>query len=189
MHGHLDGHSHSPDDWFSKHDHLLKKIDRIITRLHAPPDMHDDLAQEARVYLWCKESKRPGQTESWYLQGCFYHLEHVLKRGRSLDSTKHGDCNRLDVDEIPDGCLASNDDTVSEVCAHDVFSLLSDLLDPLEGLMLEDFAAGLGVSGIARKWNCDHQLVTKLRLKLVDTALRLGVSPPPKRRRSLRAEN
>src|SRR6266404_2804970 len=49
-----------------------------------------DLLQEASIHLWLTETRRPGQTKSWYLQSAKFHLLHYLSSGRSVDSTKRG---------------------------------------------------------------------------------------------------
>ena len=47
-----------------------------------------DLLQEAWVHLWLTETRRPGQTKSWYLQSAKFHVLHYLISGRSVDSRK-----------------------------------------------------------------------------------------------------
>src|SRR6266404_3118644 len=61
---------------------------RMIRKMTANPTLCQDLLQEALIHLWLTETRRPGQTESWYLQSCKFHLLHYLASGRSVDCTK-----------------------------------------------------------------------------------------------------
>src|SRR5260370_27860063 len=61
---------------------------RIIGRITPNFALRQDLLQEALIHLWLTEARRPGQTKSWYLQSCKYHLLHYLASGRSVDSAK-----------------------------------------------------------------------------------------------------
>src|SRR6266436_668611 len=61
---------------------------RMIRKMTANPTLCQDLLQEALIHLWLTETRRPGQTESWYLQSCKFHLLHYLASGRSIDSAK-----------------------------------------------------------------------------------------------------
>src|SRR5205809_7182293 len=63
----------------------ILKIIKSITHCSA---LQDDLLQEALIHLWLMETRRPGQTHSWYLQSCKYHLLHYLASGCSVDSAK-----------------------------------------------------------------------------------------------------
>src|SRR5438132_877048 len=61
---------------------------RIADSLASDASERDDLVQEALMHLWLMECRRPGQSISWYLQSCRFHLQHYLARGRSVDSKK-----------------------------------------------------------------------------------------------------
>src|SRR6267378_1386006 len=63
---------------------LLRMIERITPNFA----LRQDLLQEALIHLWLTETRRPGQTKSWYLQSSKFHLLHYLASGRSVDSTK-----------------------------------------------------------------------------------------------------
>src|SRR5438093_6366227 len=68
----------------SMKDSLLRMIGRITPNFA----LRQDLLQEALIHLWLMETRRPGQTKSWYLQSCKFHLRHYLASGRSVDSAK-----------------------------------------------------------------------------------------------------
>src|SRR5215213_483612 len=61
---------------------------RMVRRMTGNTALREDLLQEALIHLWLTEARRPGQTKSWYLQSCKYHLLHYLASGRSVDSAK-----------------------------------------------------------------------------------------------------
>src|SRR5437899_3102343 len=68
----------------SMKDSLLRMTGRMTPNLA----LRQDLLQEALIHLWLTETRRPGQTKSWYLQSTRFHLQHHLASGCSVDSTK-----------------------------------------------------------------------------------------------------
>src|SRR5258708_3403451 len=60
----------------------------MVRRMTSNATLRQDLLQEALVHQWLTQSRRPGQTRSWYLQSCKFHLQHYLASGRSIDSAK-----------------------------------------------------------------------------------------------------
>ena len=67
---------------------LRESLAHMIRRLTPNTALREDLLQEAMIHLWLTETRRPGQTRSWYLQSCRFHLQHYLNCGRSIDSAK-----------------------------------------------------------------------------------------------------
>src|SRR2546428_9446774 len=70
----------------STKDSLLRMTGRITPNFA----LRQDLLQEALIHLWLTQTRRPGQTKSWYLQSSKFHLLHWLASGRSVDSIKRG---------------------------------------------------------------------------------------------------
>src|ERR1041385_8397844 len=68
---------------------VVESLRRIVKRLHAITEDHEDLMQEARIHLWLVETENPNQKVSWYLQNCRFFLHDLLRSGRSVDSFKH----------------------------------------------------------------------------------------------------
>src|SRR5947209_16117297 len=118
---------------------------RMVRRLTANRALREDLLQEALVHLWITEIARAGQTQSWYLQSCKYHLLHYLASGRSVDSVKR-EGGRLQNDqesEDEEGLSEqgdSGDSVFNLVSARDIISLLSAQLVPREKAVLDCFA-------------------------------------------------
>jgi DNA-directed RNA polymerase specialized sigma24 family protein len=147
--------------------------------------LREDLLQEALIHLWLAETRRPGQTKSWYLQSCKYHLLHYLASGRSVDSAKRRG-GQLEVghdseerDVLLD--LSDHGDSVfTWVSARDIISLLTPQLLPRERAVLGCFADGLGPREIGRKLRMSHTMVIKHRRKIASLFHRLEVPALPK---------
>jgi DNA-directed RNA polymerase specialized sigma24 family protein len=155
----------------------------MVRRLTANLALREDLLQEALIHLWLTETRRPGQTKSWYLQSCKYHLLHYLASGRSVDSGKRragqyfasqaGD----EWDSVPEESDSGNS-VLTWVSARDIISLLSPQLLPHEKAVLYCFADGLGPREIGRKLNMSHTMVIKHRRKIASLFHRLELPKP-----------
>src|SRR5258708_674943 len=78
---------------------MLEVLRQVVARFTGYPEQQPDLMQECLLHLWKLEGTRPGRTQSWYLQGCRFHLQHYLVSGRSLDSFKRANAgNRIAID-------------------------------------------------------------------------------------------
>ena len=148
-------------------DSLLRMTGRIT------PDfaLRQDLLQEALIHLWLTETRRPGQTKSWYLQSAKFHLLHYLASGRSVDSPKRGrGRSHLDDDskkpgEFPE-LVEPGRSVVGQVIGRDIISLLSPHLSPRELAVLDGLADGLGVREIGRRLKMSHSMVIRHRSKI-----------------------
>ena len=166
---------------------ICSTLRRIITRLTADQALQDDLMQECLIRLWQLESKEPGQTQSWYLQNCRFHLQHWLASGRSLDSRKRANgVKRItldgDNDALPDYGYHTNGELLEVVSAHDIVSALAGRLKPLETAVLGGLADGLVLHDIAVKHNLSYPTALKYRRKIAALTIKLGISPPPHNR-------
>ena len=157
---------------------MWELLEQVVQSTTSNPALRDDLLQEALVHAWLIEVRRPGQTRSWYLQSCKFHLRHYLDSGRSIDSPKRG-ADRLppagdldDHEEILDQ-IDSGDSVFACVSARDLISLLSRYLLPPETAVLECLADGLGAREIGRKLKVSHTLVIQQRRKIASLLVRL----------------
>jgi len=162
-------------------------IGRLVQKLTSNPALWDDLRQEALIHLWLTEAHRPGQTRSWYLQSCKFHLLHYLASGRSVDSIKRRDgqmpyeTQLEDQSERPD--LADPGACVlSFVSARELVSLLARRLVPVERAVLDCLADGLGPREIGRRLKISHTMVLKHRSKIASLMDGLETSPRHTRR-------
>src|SRR5215472_16127631 len=144
---------------------------RMVRRMTANSALREDLLQEALIHLWLAETRRPGQTKSWYLQSCKYHLLHYLASGRSVDSAKRRG-GQLEVGSDSDDRdmlleqADHGDSVLTWVSARDIISLLTPQLLPRERAVLGCFADGLGPREIGRKLRMSHTMVIKHRRKI-----------------------
>lgn len=173
---------------FADQPNFARLMHGMVRRLTPDPTLREDLYQEAWLRLWEAETRRPGQTASWYLQNCRFYIQNVLKHGRSVDSPKHS-AHRVQYDAcipfddapepsrgLPELCSnAPEDDLISSVCARDAIAiLLHDLTLPqrqilcrlLEGSTVRDIARSLGVS---------HVAVLKQRRRIAHIAAHFGI--------------
>jgi len=153
-------------------------LTRLVQKLGSNPALWDDLHQEALIHLWVIEARRPGQTRSWYLQSCKFHLLHYLASGRSVDSIKRRDGqihyefqaeDQYDLYDLVDPGAS----VLSCVSARELLSLLSGHLLPHERDVLHCLADGLGPREIGRRLNISHTMVIKHRCKIAFLLSRL----------------
>ncbi len=160
-------------------------VRRIVFNITTNQGLHDDLAQEAFVHLWLRETERPGQTESWYFQSCRFHLQNYLRCGRSVDSNRRYTnlCVSAELVADPDLCSeqdgAASDSVVDQVSAREITALLEKSLTPLQRQVLECLAAGASVRETAARLKITHTSVMRYRRRIASLAMRLGIEPPP----------
>ena len=149
-------------------------IRRLVQNITSNPVLWDDLFQEALIHLWIIEARRPGQTRSWYLHSCKFHLLHYLASGRSIDAIKRRD-GQIDYEADSDYDIeaVTGDSILSSVCAGELMALLSRQLLPPEKAVLECLADGLGPREIGRRLNISHTMVIKHRCKIASLVTRL----------------
>jgi len=156
---------------------IRQSLARMIRKMTANVALRDDLLQEALIHIWLTELARAGQTRSWYLQSCKYHLMHYLGAGRSVDSTKRR-AGQLAFAEDSEECdWVLNDDSGASVfgwvSARDIMGLLTPHLQAQERAVLECFADGLRVREIGRKLKMSHTMVIRHRRKIASLLNRL----------------
>ena len=149
------------------HNALLQMVHGFT----ADASLRDDLMQEALIHLWLTETQRPGQTRSWYLQSCRFHLHHYLRNGRSVDSNKRREGRMVMATDAEDGegfpeQVDSGNSVITSVSARELLDLLSKHLEPLERAVLKCLAEGLGMREIARELKMSHTMVIRHRRKI-----------------------
>ena len=160
-------------------------LGKIVYRLSTDAAVRDDLTQEAMVHLWLLEERKPGQSRSWYLQSCKFHLQNYITAGRSVDSQKrnHG---RVEFDTNGEEAIDNLNSVFGLVSARDIFSLLCGQLTAFEKSILGHLADGLGAREIAERLSVTHPTVIKYRRRIAAHAMRLGIPPFPKYSRNNR---
>jgi hypothetical protein len=161
---------------------IIGSLRRIISRLVTDSAMQKDLMQEGLLRLCRLETEKIGQTRSWYLQNCRFHLQHWLALGRSLDSFKRDiDDNRVVIDTVADEETLEGYDTNGElfelVCAKDFVSTLACHLKPRERALLGGLAEGLVLRDVALQLNLSYRTALNYRRKIAGLAIKLGIAP------------
>src|SRR5579862_1673853 len=166
---------------------------RIVCRLTTDTALREDLIQEAMVHLWLLEERRPGQSRSWYLQNCKFHLQNYISAGKSVDSLKRkrgrvsfsSDCDEIGEFVNGNGNGTELDAAVfAQLNAQDIISLLSPRLTTFERSVLLHLSDGLPAREIAGRLKVSHPTVIKYRRNIAALAIRLGIAPFPQYRRN-----
>jgi len=161
---------------------VRKALLQIVITLEDNFHTRQDLLQEALVYFLSRELQYPGQLLNWYLQGVKFHLQHLRASGRSLDSSKRRAAqaafadNRDGWDQWRD-ILEFDEGIMSEVNAHDIFCLLVDRLEPIDGTILGALAEGIEDGDIAEILHVSQMFVIRHRRGIAKLAIKLGIRP------------
>jgi len=160
-------------------EYLLKKISPTLKRITYKLNSrccffnYEDLYQEALMHLWLsfREGKLSDKTDSYILQGCYFHLKNYMRKNYdkanliSLDKMVNREGEVIDLDDIlplksKESCYELiNCNMLTERIKNDgltkrekeVFCLA------LEGLTVREIGNRLGIS---------HVRVVKLRSKI-----------------------
>jgi DNA-directed RNA polymerase specialized sigma24 family protein len=154
---------------------MVNSLNGLVTRLTWNRCLQQDLLQEALIHLWLIETRWSGQTTSWYLQSCRFHLQHYLSSGRSVDSAKRRSCQvELEGDETEEILTSEAEELVfSEVSARDLVNLLSRHLSNDERAVLGCLTEGLGPREIGRRLKMSHTMAVRHRCKIAEVLNRL----------------
>ena len=159
---------------------IVKQLHGIAARLTGDLDLQKDLMQEMFIHLVQVETDRPGQTLSWYLQGCHFRARDYLDRGRSINSIKRSN-NLVPLDQRDDDddslgvCPDAPDpvDLYSELIARDIVDLLVLKLTMVQQQILFLLMYGFGVYEIARELGVSYPAVINHRKRIARTAAAL----------------
>jgi RNA polymerase sigma factor (sigma-70 family) len=140
---------------------IRESVRIIAQQLAMDPALRDDLVQEALIHLWLREESCPGQSPSWYLQSCRFHLRNYLRCGRSVDSPRHFRVRLLardeqgnEIDSLHDSISGTS--ILDQICAREICTLLSQRLTPVERQILACMTDGLGMREIAQRLGVSH---------------------------------
>ena len=157
---------------------VRESLIRLVQKVTGDLALQEDLMQEALLHLWLIETRRPGQTASWYLQSCKFHLQHYLASGKSVDSGKRRE-GRLPFafdsengEGIPEQSDSGNS-VLTNVSAREILVLLSRQLKPQERAVLDCLADGLGAREIGRELKISHTMVIRYRRKIASLLKKL----------------
>ena len=134
------------------------------------------------MHFWRKESGKPGQTLSYYLDSCKFCLLDYRRRGRSLDSPTRSHLRAAlpeesDTEESFPAELVSRETSSDLAGERDLLQVLAQHLDEMNRRILLLAANRAGVREISRELHLSHPAVVK-RLRIIRaTARSLGFHP------------
>jgi RNA polymerase sigma factor (sigma-70 family) len=167
---------------------ILKALRGMIHRLSTNPHLQQDLIQECCLRLWRLQSQQPGQSASWYVQSCRFHIHHYLSRGRSVDSPKRRNAEMAisitgDRQELPVDWEPAREELIELVSVRDIMATLACRLNPREQEVLSGLAEGLTLRDIAKRLNLSYPTALRHRRRIAALTVKLGICAPRRRER------
>ena len=149
----------------------LKKITKKLNGHHSFFN-DDDLYQEALVHLWIdyKEGMLHDKTDSYILQGCYFHLRNYLRKVQdnvtlvSLNTPIGEDGVVLEDSMVPDN--GSNYDYLESKLQ--IEAVEKECLTEREKKVLIYFLEGMSMREIGAKLGISHVMVLKIRNRIKD---------------------
>ena len=158
---------------------LVKKISPILKRItyklngHYSAFNHDDLYQEALLRLWLdfNEGKLTDKTQSYILQGCYFHLKNYIRMNYdksgiiSFDSLTNSNGDELRIDEViaVEDPVSYFDKLNSELIIE---TIQNNGLTIREKEVFNFALEGLTTREIGKKLGVSHVRVVKIRSKI-----------------------
>ncbi|MFH1768259.1 MAG: sigma-70 family RNA polymerase sigma factor [Candidatus Omnitrophota bacterium] len=146
----------------------LKAIAKRLNRNNAYFD-HDDLLQEALLYLWDKNRKNElsAKTQSYILQGCFFYLKNYIRK-----SQKSMDKKTIPIDKdsfsFVENYLSKGSANLSQrkISIGLLLQTLNQTLLPKEKEVLRLSLRGFTKRKIGEKLGVSHVMVIKIEKKI-----------------------
>jgi RNA polymerase sigma factor (sigma-70 family) len=165
---------------------IRESLAALVRRMTTNETLQQDLLQEALIHLWLVETRRPGQTRSWYVQSCRFHLQHYLGAGSSVDSAKrrNGEIQFLPGTDDEEELLEQGDSgnsVLTWVSVREIMSLLARHVTPQEKAVLDCLADGLSAREIGRELGLSHTMVIRHRRKIAALLTSFGIPAEPQR--------
>ena len=156
-------------------EELVKKVSPTLKRItyklngHHASFNHEDLCQEALLYLWLeyKAGTWDDKTQSYILQGCYFHLKNFIRTHADKASLVSIEASRNQEDEDFDlgEALALKACESSRDLAHCVMlieQIRNNGLTPREKEVFNLSLEGLTVREIGARMGISHVMVVKL---------------------------
>jgi RNA polymerase sigma factor (sigma-70 family) len=157
------------------HQKLSPTIKRIAYRLngHYRSFNHDDLYQEATIHLWSDflKGKLSDKTDSYILQGCYFHLKNYIRKVNerssviSIDTVLRED-EGITVEDILGeawSCPDCRQELHNKLLAENI---RNNGFNPKERRLLDYFSQGLTTRDIGKRMGISHVSVVKLMQKV-----------------------
>ncbi len=127
----------------------------------------DDLFQEALGHLWLyyNDNKLDGKTDSYVLQGCYFHLKNYIRK--TLDKARLVSLQKMteDKDSTLESFLGYNDRRIEENAENASISESEAVrkMDARERTILKLSMEGSTVREIGQRLGISHVMVIKIR--------------------------
>lgn len=172
---------------------IWKALRGMIHRLSTDPHLKEDLIQECCLRLWRLEREQPGQSASWYVQSCRFHIHHYLSLGRSVDSHKRRDVEKPismngNRQELPVDWEPACEELIELVNVRDIMATLACRLNAREQEVLSGLAQGLKLRDIARSLNLSYPTALRHRRSIAALMVKLGICAPRRRQQRCRSQ-
>ena len=153
---------------------VLKRISPILKRITYKLNGHssffndDDLFQEAVLHLWqdFRAGKIEDKTDSYILQGCYFHLKNYLRKARpkansvSMETIINEEGLELEDVLMPEDSGSSFDYLHNRLLVQD---MRDNGLTPREKEVLSLFLDGLTVREIGARLGISHVRILKIK--------------------------
>ena len=135
---------------------------------------HDDLYQESLLHLWnaSRENKLADKTDSYILQGCYFHLRNCIRKINekpntlSLESMFDTQSDSSAADVLLNRCVVSPDmrDQLDTILVAGAIS--NNGFSPREKRIIFSLSEGLTTRQIGRRLGVSHVSVVKMLKKI-----------------------
>lgn len=156
----------------------LKRLSPTIRRISHRMNGHftffndDDLCQEAYIHLWrsFENGKLNDKTDSYILQGCYYHLKNHIRISADKMNTISLECPVDEDGTCLKDLLASKDTDIVNGMEEKMLLYFADEegLKSREKIVLSLSLTGLTTREIGAKLNISHVAVIKIRKRIKD---------------------
>lgn len=163
---------------------MLKKLSPTLKRITHKLNGHfsffdeDDLFQEALVHLWLtfREGKISDKTDSYLLQGCYFHLKNYLRK--ALDKAKIVSLYQLidEDDTVLEEIIAAEGRGPYEAIDSGLLEqTLPCALTERERSILSLSLEGLTTREMGKRLGISHVMVTKIRKRMREKLPRIFI--------------
>ena len=158
---------------------LVKKLSPTLKRItyklngHFSAFNHDDLYQEALMQLWLdfNEGKLADKTDSYILQGCYFHLKNYIRKAKPYNRLINLE-SLVSSEDTPTGeSLFLEDERSKYLRDHISDRMLAETIQnngfsPREKEILSYCAQGFTMREIGRELGVSHVRVVRIMAKI-----------------------
>jgi len=150
---------------------IQEKLKAIASTLSGNRTDPEDLMQEMMIHLWQTETKKPGMTDSWYLQSCKFHARDCVRKGKSVDVKTRPDITIVpweNRDEQSGNSFEPVDphDFRSQLMVNDLADYVTRKLDGDMKIVFQGIQNEMNLSDISRSMSVCHQKISYSKKKI-----------------------